>query len=379
MNIEVFAANLADICTHSPVAEGRPLRWTIIANPKAGGFTMRGRWKKNRAILTALAEEAQKRPIRSAGAEPSQTARETDGGNGRLGSLGLVPTRHPAHAGEIVRSLIDEAGAQMNAAESSGSSQVPFHLIITAGGDGTSLEALTALYTVPPQLRASFAILRLPMGTGNDGADARDLGEALSLIAKPSRIVYTKAVQLSTASKGKGPYLAFNILSIGLDAFVTHMTNRMKGKMPGDSYKLWVDIAALFYDRIYPVGTMSFTAEDKQGKRTEAYAGELLLIAFGATGKRTYGSNKKILPDERNVCAIKQMPLLRKLVLKELFITGNHAQKPETLLFDAQSLRVHYDRHLLAQMDGEAVLLEKEDFPVRLELTEARIPTLKQL
>ncbi len=375
--IEEFAADLAEICSRSPVASGRPLFWTIIANPTAGGFTIRGRWKRHRETLRRFAEEARARPARAEGAAPSLTARADDWGDGSLGALGLVPTRRAAHAGEIVRALIDEASASPADGRAPAERGRPFHLIVTAGGDGTSLEALTALFQAPAVLRSSFAILRLPMGTGNDGADARELADALDLIARPSRIEYARAVRLRTSKSGVGPFLAFNILSLGLDAFVTHMTNKTKGNMPGDSYKIWVDLATLFYDRIYTVAPMEATATDASGKIVQSFTDTLLLIAFGASGKRTYGSNKKILPDERNVCAVKQIPLIKKLQLKALFMNGGHADRSEARLFSAERVELRYGHPILAQMDGEAVRLEPSVFPVVLELTEPAIPVLK--
>jgi diacylglycerol kinase family enzyme len=372
MNIrrfEEFAAALEHICAASPLAWGRPLVWTCIANPKAGGFTIGSRWKKHRAVLASYAENAQARPVRGGEGRPWNPRPALREGGPVF--PGLFTTAGPGAAGGIVRALIDEASAAFPAVPS------PFYLIITAGGDGTSLEAQLALYEAPPALRSSFAILRLPMGTGNDGADAWELDKALDLLVKQVSIVYSKALRLRTSTRGKGPFLAFNILSLGLDAFVTHMTNKMKGSLPGDSYKLWVDIAALFYDRLYKVGPMELSARDDAGRTVLSLHEPLLLTAMGVSGGRTYGSHKKILPDTRNVCAIRQMSLFRKLSLKGLFNTGGHTEKPEAILCNAARLEFRYAYPLLAQMDGETVRLEPEDFPVSIELTEPAIPLLK--
>jgi diacylglycerol kinase family enzyme len=215
------------------------------------------------------------------------------------------------------------------------------------------------------------------MGTGNDGADAEALDKALGLLIYPATIVYTGALRLTTATQGKGPFLAFNILSVGLDAFVTHMTNKMKGNLPGDSYKLWVDIAALLYDRLYRVGPMDVRAVDEAGTVVTAFRKDVLLLAVGASGHRTYGSHNRILPDDRNVCVVKQMSLVRKVALKGLFTTGEHINKPESILFNAHRVEFHGAYPLLAQMDGETVLLHPEDFPAAIELTEPAIPALR--
>jgi diacylglycerol kinase family enzyme len=301
---------------------------------------------------------------------PSQTALKE---GGERGDFGLVLTRGKGYAKKLTDTLIEEALVHSKSAEI----DRPFFLVITAGGDGTSLEVMSSLYNAPLHIRENFAILRLPMGTGNDGSDAWELDKALELIILPAELKKQRALRLVTSS-GKGPVLAFNILSVGLDAFVTHMTNKMKGRLPGDSYKLWVDIAALFYDRIYKVDFMDGLARDFNGNEVISFREKLLLLAVGESGRRSYGSHKWILPDERNVCAVKQTPLLRKLAIKGLLDSGTHADKPEAILCNAGSVEFSALYPLLAQMDGETVLLEKEDFPAKIELSEPVIQILKR-
>ncbi|MDR2783063.1 MAG: diacylglycerol kinase [Treponema sp.] len=351
-NLAVFSAGVAKICAHTPLAKDKPLRWIIIANPKAGGFTIKSRWKKHAADLNAAIEKAALNPPRK-DAAPS-------------GATGVLPTGKAGDAKRFAETVI--AAMEQDDA---------FHLIITAGGDGTSLEVLTALFYASESLRARCAVLRLPMGTGNDGADAWELGKALDLIVSPSTTTFAPALRLTCATTDKGTFLAFNVLSVGLDAFVTHNTNKMKGALPGDSYKLWVDIASLFYDRIYTVGHMDIKAFDEDGAEVRSLSGKPLLIAAGASGRRTYGSHKHILPDDRNVCVVWQMPVYRKLMLKEKFTTGAHIDEPETVLFSASRIEFQGEHPILAQMDGETALLTKEDFPCAIALTGPVIPILR--
>ena len=374
MDMEFFAQSIAAICARSLPAPGRPLRWIIIANPTAGGFTIGSRWRKHYRALEEYRQKARANPAREDAAPAEAAKRE----GSALAAFGLIPTAGPLHGGKAAGEIIDEAAAALGA---HGSSSAPFYLLITAGGDGTSLEVLSAMYHAPAAVRSNMAVLRLPMGTGNDGADSPDLAGALDRLIKPVRIAFAPALRLVTAPGGpaqaNGPYLAFNILSAGLDAFVTHMTNRMKGNLPGDSYKLWVDIAALLYDRLYKVDFLDVRALDERGGEVRSFREKLLLLAVGVSGRRTYGSHKKILPDERNVCAVKQMPLLRKLALKGQFTTGTHIDKPESILFSARRVEFSGDHPMLAQMDGESALLQKADFPAAIELTEPVIPALK--
>jgi diacylglycerol kinase family enzyme len=363
----IFADFMVEFCGRSPLVSQCQLYWTIIANPKAGGFTMRSRWKKHYAQLLVCASKALSNPVNPQ-AYPSQTAlAEGD-------KRGLILTRSRGHAEEITRRLIEEASS---ANKKLSDKTKPLYLIITAGGDGTSLEVLSALYHAPAEIRERFAVLRLPMGTGNDGADAFELEEALRLIIEPAEITFRRSIRLTTSTPGKGPFLAFNILSVGLDAFVTHMTNKMKGTLPGDFYKLWVDIASLFYDRIYKVGSMDVRALDDKGIEVTKFREKVLLLAVGESGHRCYGSQNYILPDDRNVCWIRQMPLLRKIALKGLFPTGAHINKPECTLFNASRVEISGEYPILAQMDGETVLVQEADFPIAIELSEPVIPVLR--
>jgi len=373
MEIEIFAKTLAEICAHSLAAPGRRLEYTIIVNPSAGGFTIRKRWKKHHAILEEYRQKAQANPLRG-DAKPSAVAKEGKIGAKSFPEYGTVLTGKSGHAKEIARAVIDSALASKE-------SNPPFQLIICAGGDGTSWEVLSALHDAPARFLSSAAVIRLPLGTGNDGADAPSLDGALDLLIKSVYVEYTPALRLFTKQGGpastKGQFLAFNILSVGLDAFVTHMTNKMKGKLPGDSYKLWVDLAALFYDRVYKVDYMEVKSFNEHGKEINSFREKLLLVAVGASGHRTYGSGNKILPDDRNVCAVKQMSMFRKIALKGLFFTGEHISKPESILFTARRVEFSAMYPLLAQMDGETVLLEREDYPAAIELTAPLIPLLK--
>jgi diacylglycerol kinase family enzyme len=360
VNLKIFADAVANICLHTILVPERHLYWTIIANPCAGGFSIRQKWKQHAKRLATAVNKAAVNYTRT-NANPSATALH------RGGESGLIATTGAGHAYELVGAIVDEALPAL---------KPPFHLIIAAGGDGTSREVLMAVADAPEIFRSNCAVLRLPMGTGNDGADAWELDDALALLVAPARIDYTRHLLLTTATAGKGPFPAFNILSVGLDAFVTHHTNKMKGRLPGDSYKLWVDIASLFYDRVYKVGPMEITAYNEVGGLVQSLQQDTLLLAVGVTGHRTYGSHKWILPDDRNVCTLRQMPLLRKVALKEQFNTGIHIQEPEATTFSAHRVEFTGRYPILAQMDGETVLLEPKDFPAAITLTSPVIPCL---
>jgi len=349
-----FAQALTDLCQHSRVSPERPLRCIIIVNPAAGGFNIRSKWENS---VNTLKEYRQKMTVNP----PRQIYK----------NIILNITEGKGSASEITKSFIDRAIKD----------PVPFYLIISAGGDGTHGEVMNAVYNAPVNIRRTMAVLRLPMGTGNDGADFSELSDALDLLLKPSHIEYAPAVQLITAPKGptswKGPFLAYNICSIGLDAFVVHQTNEMKRKKPGDSYKFWVNIAALSYDKKYKIDFTDIKVINDKNNSVHSLTEKILLLAMGVSGNRTYGSQQHILPDNRNVCVIKQMPLLRKLAIKGHVADGTHVDCSEAIFFNAHRLEIMGSHPILAQMDGETILLKPEDFPIKMELTTPMIPLLK--
>ncbi|MDR0502776.1 MAG: diacylglycerol kinase [Treponema sp.] len=349
-----FVQSLTGICERSLIAPGRPLHCTIIVNPAAGGFTIPARRTDNLRILGEYLQKAQSNPQR-----PIHK------------TMNVVLTEDKDSAGDTIRLLIKRAEKDPD----------PFYLIISAGGDGTHSEIMYALYGASPGVRSNIALLRFPMGTGNDGVNNATLEDSLDMLIKPVHVELASAVQLTTSPDGPackaGPYLAFNILSAGLDAFVTRMTNKMKGRVPGDSYKLWVDIAALFYGCFYKVDYLDVRALDGENREVLSLKEKMLLLAMGVSGNRTYGSQQKILPNEKNVCGIKQMPLRRKMVLKKQVALGKHADNPEVVNFNARRIEFSGRHPILAQMDGETILLQPEDFPAAMELTPPVIPLLK--
>jgi len=327
----------------------------VIVNPVAGGFFLKSKWESHLWTLQKYRQKAQANPRRQI-----------------YKNMIINLTEGKGSAREITKTFITRAEKEPE----------PFYLIISAGGDGTHSEVMFSIYNAPAHVRSNMAVLRLPLGTGNDGAESPDLGTALDLLLNPSHIEFAPAVQLMTAPDGptnwKGPFLAFNILSVGLDAYVTHMTNIKKGKTPGDSYKFWIDVAALLYDTKYKVDFMFVRALDNNNQEIKSFREKLLLLAMGVSGNRTYGSQQKILPDDRNVCAVKQMSLFKKLAIKGKVFKGKHIKSPEVIIFNAHRIEFSGSHPILAQMDGETVLLKPEDFPAAMELTAPVIPLLRR-
>jgi diacylglycerol kinase family enzyme len=344
MNEALLADFIKSLLMKSSILPGRDIEARMIANPRAGGFTRPRIGRRHMADMALLAAEA-------SGLEPRRTGV----------SLSLQLTERRGHAFEMTRALLDvpRSGAAL--------------LLIAAGGDGTSHEIQSAMMEADAARRADAVVLRLPMGTGNDGSDGRSLVASLGRLLKPSRIEPMRAIRIS-APGIEGARYAFNIASVGLDAYVTHMTNKLKGFLPGDSYKLWLDIASVFYDRTFRVEEMDVRYRCEDGERTRKLAYEL--VAMGVTGHRTYGSNVLILPDDDNVCAVRKTSIARKIAIKGAVAKASHRGMEEIEFFRADRVEIRYGGRVLTQFDGETLLLEPGNFPFVMELTEPAIRTI---
>lgn len=352
-----YLEGLKTIVERSSLFADKDVKIAVVANPVAGGFTIRGKAAQNLAFFNAAVASVESRPVVASSC-----------------AISVYPTTEAGHARRIAREILDVASRDQD--------KRSIYLIVTAGGDGTSLEvqsefAKFVLEEGKADLSELVCLLRLPFGTGNDGSDGRSLDQSLALLTGETTFQKQSAVRVSTSGQNAKSWYAFNIASVGLDAFVTYMTNKVKHLFPGDFYKIWVDLACLFYDRIYRIGEMSVIAEDRDGKELRRDGGRMILYLMGASGSRTYGSNQKILPDERNVCGMRDMSLARKLTLKPHLKDGSHAAFPECILYSANRIVIDYGERILLQLDGEGHLLEPTDFPLTMELSVPFIKTLK--
>ncbi len=343
MRPEDLAEGIRTILSRSPAFPGSKLIVDIIANPKAGGFKRRRFTDKRRRELQQVVAAAEALPARQ---EEVQ--------------VHLHLTERCGHASAIAQRVIERS-----AVETKGS----LNLLLTAGGDGTSLETAERLLHLPEAIVDRFALLRLPMGTGNDGSEGRDLVTALGRFLGVLKLERRGAVQVRPAEEGgKPPLWAFNIASIGLDAYVADKTNKLKAIFPGDSYKFWVDVATLLYDRAYKVLPIGLRAWGENGKLLREDRKERLFVAMGASGNRQYGSNTRILPGPENVVAVSQTNLLRKLLIKGAIASGRHEGLREVEHFTASRLEMIFDERIPLQCDGEAEILARCDFPLMMEL-----------
>ena len=294
----------------------------------------------------------------------TQRLRPADQGSSITHSVHL--TERAGHASQIAGRILDTP-------------EVQGRLIVSIGGDGTHREVFTAVAErigddLGPDV-SQVCMFRMPMGTGNDGADAASVESACSTLY--SGVPAMCAGMVRVIPTGMAPMFAFNVTSIGIDAYVTDTSNRLKNAFPGDMYKLVADVATLFYEPVFGVGEVDLTLTDDQGKE-QRHRDRYILVAVGPTGSRVYGNGKRILPSDDNLCAIRTVNVFRKIAMKKHVYDGTHVGFATTLSARVRKVVVDYARRVPLQLDGEGIWLSPENFPLTFERIDCAINVLTQ-
>ena len=174
---------------------------------------------------------------------------------------------------------------------------------------------------------------------------------------------------------GAAPRYSFNVASIGLDAFIVELTNRFKRVIPGDAYKVMVDVGSLFYEqRIHPL-PMNIRVRGTSGETVvEPFVPSMIVV--GISGGRTYGGHMPVLPGRENVCLVQSMGVMDKVRNKKLFYQGRHGELPQVRFFSASRVDIDYKARIPMQLDGEVFWLEPKDFPLSIQVLDPKIKVL---
>jgi len=346
--ISTYANGVSELTKFSRSLDKAPLIVDVIVNPHAGFFKRRKTlWRQVLELEHKLQDLRTHFP-------------------GRTVEINTVHfTERPGHAHQIADGILSKEAREGSGIE---------HLIVGCGGDGTANEICRALMMADDALLERVKLLRLPLGTGNDVADAETFGEAYDLILGDQRTEKTGAVAVTSCDGTV--YWAFNIASVGLDAYIAELTNRFKRAIPGQAYKALVNIGSLFYERV--VHPLPMDIRMSVGGRETCVKGIVpSMVVVGTSGHRTYGGHMPVLPGDENVCLVDGMSLVRKITQKKFFYVGTHGDLPEVRFFRADRVDIDYHGRIPLQLDGELVWLEPGDFPLSLQVVDAKIKVLR--
>lgn len=341
---------------------GKDIFCYYITNKMAGCFTNSKKSKKYKLIFN----NAEKHALQTPECAKSVTSR-------------IFTTEYAGHGKDLANAVLAELIATYQTGNEC--------LIITAGGDGTSLEVQTSLYLAAQSeakkrdmIMNHITLLRLPLGTGNDGTDGHSIEETIQMLQGPLVFMNARALKIIpntnptaakyTSLKYPAPWYCFNIVSIGLDAYVVYMTNTVKSRLPGNFYHLCVQLSGLVYDKDFPTGNAEVELYDQQGLLTEKLSAPITLIAIGASGYRVYGGGHKVLPTADNVCFTPKVSLARLIRDNHHFVDGSFVGTNLASLHSVEKVVINYDKDILLQADGEVAMLQRENFPLTVEKTE---------
>lgn len=346
--ISTYVNGVSELTNFSRSLDQAPLIVDVIVNPHAGFF-------KRQATVRKLVQELE-----------SKLKDLRRGHPRRKVEINTVHfTERPGHARIITEGIMNREGKAVSGIE---------RLLIGCGGDGTSNEICSALVQAEASLLDHLKLLRLPLGTGNDVADAHTFGEAYDLILGSQRTEKTGAL-LVTAGSAE-PRYSFNVGSIGIDAYIAGLTNRFKRAIPGDAYKSLVDFGSLFYEQRVKPQPMDITIHGEAGEtKIESFVPSMVVV--GISGARTYGGHLPVLPGRENVCLVGRIGALRKIRVKKLFYLGKHGELPEVSFYSAYKVDVAYKGRIPMQLDGELTWLDSRDFPVSMQILEPKIKVLR--
>ena len=384
---EAIAQCITALIARNKLWAGKRVLVSFIVNKTAGCFTN----KKKAARYGRLFEQELLTAVKSGAPECTASV-----------SYKILSTQYSGHAGELVLGLVAECVALGDGGFES--------VIVTCGGDGTSLEVQEALYkeaqTDPQKKNAvmnKITLLRLPLGTGNDGTDGHSIPELFDILK--SQLVYVNAPALkvypekmpseaeivdSALKYGKkrekycnveykAPWYGFNIVSIGLDAYVVYLSNLFKRKMPGEFYHIAVPISAIVFNKDFKPGNAKIEFFDDNDDKFSEITGGITLFAFGASGHRMYGGGQKVLPDDNNICLTPKMNIFKIIKESKGYAKGLHFEAGLSQAFSANKVRISYDMPILLQSDGEVAMLSPVHFPLIIEKTAPCVRVLSKV
>lgn len=347
--ISAYADGISRLPRYAPPApQSPPLRVDVIVNPTSGFFKHKAPLRRIVADLDRRLDALEKRfPGRKA---ESETVHFTE---------------YAGHAHRIVEGLLEKEARAPAGGE---------RFLISCGGDGNHYEICTSLVEAAPAVLDRIKLLRLPMGTGNDVTEAATIEEACGMILGGAGSVKTGALRVE--APGLPVLYSFNIASIGIDAFVVEITNRLKKVMPG-AYKALVDVGSLFYERTIRPKPMNIALRHAVGT-TELRGILPSIVVMGISGHRTYGGHVPVLCDDRNVCIVEHLGLLGLLRSKKLIFEARHGELPETRFYTADRMELESEGNLVMQLDGEVFRLSPANYPLTMSLLEPRIRVLSK-
>ena len=238
-------------------------------------------------------------------------------------------TERGGHAAELTKQAIEDQ----------------YDIIVAVGGDGTINEVATNM------IGASQTFAIVPYGSGNG------LARHLHLPLKPKKIiteVINKGVKakIDTATMNGVPYIS--IAGVGFDAIIADFF----AKDPNRGFKTYVKLVTEKYFKFKPE-KYHLTLDDK-----EEIDCEPLFISFANSNQ--FGFNAAVSPHASlndgllDVCIFKKPSFIQVPWVAERLLTQKIDHTHFVDIHKASKIKVIREKKDIANIDGEAVMMEKD-------------------
>ena len=238
-------------------------------------------------------------------------------------------TERGGHAAELTKQAIEDQ----------------YDIIVAVGGDGTINEVATNM------IGASQTFAIVPYGSGNG------LARHLHLPLKPKKIiteVINKGVKakIDTATMNGVPYIS--IAGVGFDAIIADFF----AKDPNRGFKTYVKLVTEKYFKFKPE-KYHLTLDDK-----EEIDCEPLFISFANSNQ--FGFNAAVSPHALlndgllDICIFKKPSFIQVPWVAERLLTQKIDHTHFVDIHKASKIKVIREKEDIANIDGEAVMMEKD-------------------
>lgn len=288
-------------------------------------------------------------------------------------ALPVINERLRAAVGEMDIVMTVAAGDALAAAERTAEDETYTHLFV-AGGDGTLNEVLNGVARTQGGLeRLTFGLV--PLGTGNDFADAlglpEDVEEAIDIL------VAGRAVQIDVGRMNERYFV--NVSAGGFIAEVSDAVNPQLKTVAGKlAYLIGGAQVLMDYEPVamrLQIASPDEDNDEAKVKRTPLSddiqspardkVHQFKMQMFAVCNSRLVGGGRLIAPHAiiddgvLDVCVVRALPTLDFIQLLSKISAGEHVAEDDVAYFRAREIDMEFSRAIKVNTDGEVLETER--------------------
>lgn len=221
--------------------------------------------------------------------------------------------------------------------------------LYVAGGDGTLNEVLNGVASVEGGLeQTTFGLI--PLGTGNDFADALGLPEDVE--AALDILLAERTIQVDVGRLNEHYFI-----NVSAGGFIAEVSDAVNPELKSIAGKLAYLVGGAQVLLEYEAVPTRVRVRETGGVVEE----QLDMQMFAVCNSRMIGGGRLIAPhaviDDGafDVCVVRAMPMLEFIGLLTRVSSGDHVEDERVRYFHAQELEMHFAREIKVNTDGEVL------------------------